>query len=114
MIGASWQSIDSNQDGQISIKTELTPAYRNYYTSISGLLTTPQFAGWYQSLKALPPFSEIAASMKPTRIHIYLGTEDAQSRWIWSVEDANLLPTKPIIRLFPGLGHCWPLLSRHA
>ena len=106
-MGQPWNVVDLNHDNQVSIIDELIPAYQAFYTSVRGLLSTPQFSGWYESLKALPAFSQYASSIKAPVINLYQGMDDAQIRWNWIVEDMNFLPVKPTLHLYAHVGHCF-------
>jgi len=107
IIGTPLSSLDLNHDGNISIANELMPAYQNYYVAVRGLLASPALSGWYESLKALPPFYEIAAKIKAPAIFIYQGMNDAQLNWNWTLEDTYVYPVKPTLHFYPNVGHCF-------
>lgn len=46
LVGSPLNSLDLNQDGQISVYDEVLPFYQGFYQQVRGLLATPQFAGW--------------------------------------------------------------------
>ena len=107
LIGRPWSDIDFNKDNQLSVTDELLPTYQGFYTAVRGLLSTPALSYWYESLKALPAFSQYAGAIKAPVINVYQGMDDAQLRPSWIVEDMNFFPVKPTLHLFPGLGHCF-------
>jgi hypothetical protein len=111
LVGSPLNSLDLNQDGQISVYDEVLPFYQGFYQQIRGLLATPQFAGWYESFKNLRRFSEIATGIQSKQIFFYQGTKDAQISTSWIMEDAYAFPVKPTIRLYHGLGHCFSPMS---
>jgi pimeloyl-ACP methyl ester carboxylesterase len=107
LMGVPWNKIDTNGDGQLSIASELVPAYQRFYVQVRGLLTTPQFKDWYQSFKTLPAPSDFISKIKSPAITIYQGMDDAQTSWNWAVEDMILYPVQPKLRLYPHVGHCF-------
>jgi alpha/beta superfamily hydrolase len=114
LLGLPLSALDANKDGKLSVNDEILMAYQNFYFQIRGLLATPQYAGWYQSLKVLPEFSEFAANTKVKNIFIYQGLKDAQMSSSWMMEDAFAFPVKPTIHLYQGLGHCFsPMLGEY-
>jgi hypothetical protein len=107
LIGAPLNTLDINQDGQISVYDEVLPTYQGFYQQVRGLLTTPQFAGWYESFKNMRSFSAIASGIQAKQIFYYQGAKDAQVSASWIMEDAYAFSVKPTIRLYHGLGHCF-------
>jgi hypothetical protein len=107
LIGSPLNTLDLNQDGQISVYDEALPTYQGFYQQVRGLLTTPQFAGWYESFKNLRSFSAIASGIHAKQIFYYQGMKDAQVSASWIMEDAYAFSAKPTIRLYHGLGHCY-------
>ena len=106
-VSITWSSLDANQDGKISISNELVPLYQKVELFLRGLLNSPGFSAWYQSLQQVPAFSKVAKEMNISKIYLYHGMEDAQIRWNWVVEDSYLFKVAPTIRLFPHLGHAF-------
>lgn len=104
--GMNWRQLDQDQDGIISVKNDLTPAYLSTYQGVLSLMSSPAFCGWYSSYKEIPAFPRIASVLKiPT--YLYQGEQDAQVYCKWVVEDSALFPCLKGVRVFPGLGHCF-------
>ena len=106
-MGASWSALDTNQDQQLSVTTELLPAYQSFYNSMRGLLKTPTYQGWYQSFLVIPSFAQVASHLKTGAVFVYQGMDDAQVRWNWILEDSNFISITPNVHLFPNVGHCF-------
>ncbi len=111
LIGATWDAADVNKDKNLSFVNELIPAYQNFYFAVRGLLGTPAYKGWYESLKALSPFSEIASQIQASSIYVYQGMKDPQVRWNWVVEDLEFFSVKPTLKLYSDMGHCFSPLD---
>ena len=107
ITGATLNSLDLNKDHQISILEEVAPFYQSVYLNVRGLLSTPDYANWYESMKSVPLISELAPQMKAATIYAYAAKNDAQIRWNWIFEDAYAFKVKPTIRTFDGVGHCF-------
>ncbi len=107
LLALPLPALDANHDGKLSVTDEILMAYQNFYFQVRGLLATPQYAGWYQSLKVLPEFTHFAANTKADHVFIYQGLKDAQMNSSWVMEDAFAFPVKPTLHLYQGLGHCF-------
>ena len=105
LMGTKWQSIDINQDQSLSFINEVIPAYQNFYFTVRGLLKTPTYQGWYESMKAMPAFEQIAQQIQASTIYLYQGLKDPQVRWNWIVEDLGQFKLKPTLKLFSDYGH---------
>ncbi len=101
-----WSAWDLNGDQNLEIATELQAAYDTTMQVVGYLLTTPQFAGWYQSLKLLPEFSAVAPKISvPT--YVYQGLLDAQVDAKVGLADTQLIPTRTMTHVYPSLGHAF-------
>lgn len=107
---ATWQTIDQDKNGAVSVASELIPAYQSLYAAAMGMFKAPPLADWYLSFKNLAPFSEVAAKIN-TPVHLYQALEDGQVHWSWVVSDQRYFAGKTELRLFSGLGHCFSPLE---
>jgi hypothetical protein len=105
-LGLPWSSADFDKDGSLELASELIPFYRHLHGQMMELTRTPAYAGWYASMKALPPFAQLAARVE-ARSYLYQATDDAQIDWSWIVSDSRELRSVAGLRFFSGLGHAF-------
>lgn len=106
LLGSTWESLDTNSDGKVSISTEVIPAYRGLYAAVLGLLQTPAYKAWYESLLTFPAISALAGKVKAP-VFLYHALEDAQVPWAWAAADVRYFAGPVETRFFSGLGHCF-------
>ncbi|MBI3542097.1 MAG: alpha/beta hydrolase [Deltaproteobacteria bacterium] len=108
-LGPVGDKLDQDHNGSLSLDRELIPAYREMLSVVLGMLSKPPFEAWYRSLRALPPFAQIAARVSAP-VFLYQPLEDAQDHWSWVVADQSLFTGnagRTQLRLFAGVGHAF-------
>lgn len=105
-LGLAASDLDSNQDGQVSLETEMGPAYQKFFVGAMQLMKTAPYTDWYQGLKSITPFSEVAPRVKAP-VYLYQADRDAQVYRHWIESDRFYFGGKTTLRRFSGLGHCF-------
>lgn len=106
LLGMTWQELDTNGDGALTIETEGVVGYRKFHSIFMTLLQGPGFGPWFKSLQEFPSFSSLATQIKaPT--YIYQALDDAQINASWAVADASYFSNLAALRTFAGFGHCF-------
>lgn len=105
-LGVEPLKIDSNGDGALDLTAEVTVAYEDFFKQLRGLLETPQFKNWYQSLMELPSFADRAKDMHSS-VYVYQAKDDAQVKFSDTMGDINFVPGLKRIRRYSELGHCF-------
>ncbi len=88
----------------LSVEQDLPAIYGALLSQVQGMLSLPQFSGWYQGLKALPAFNEIATQVE-SPVFIYQGEKDAQLRANETVRDVRCFSNLKEVKVLKGLGH---------
>lgn len=104
ILGVNWRSLDQDQDGALSLETDLVPAYAAGLLQIKELVNTTM-KPWYDSIKALPDFPELAQAVKNTPVHDYQGLKDPQVDGALAPAASNNFRNLKALRLFPEYGH---------
>lgn len=107
ILGSPIHDLPFDSEGIISVLAQIRPIYEEYYAQVRGLLATPEFAAWYESMKSLPSLSELLQGLDaPT--YFYQGSEDAQIYPPALPEAlASLTQKSMVLRKYPNLGHCF-------
>lgn len=104
LLGQPLAAADLDKDGTISIGSELTKVYQQYYSSILELLKSPCWAAWYEGMKAIPTFESMATKVT-TQTFVYHALNDAQVPWSRTISDIHHFAGPTKATLFPSLGH---------
>lgn len=108
ILAVPWSALDPQRTGRISLDGQFKPAALQYFEQLKPLLNTPAFGAWYDSMRSLAPFKELASAVRvPT--YLYQGALDAQLRPAWLQQDMAYFQPGVIqkLQIFEGLGHCF-------
>ena len=105
---ASWTNLDVDHKGSISIATQLVPTYEKVYAAVLGMMQSPAYANWYQSMKSAGSLFADAAKKVTVPVTLYQSVADAQISWSNVDQDKNDFAGTVQIRYFGNnLGHCF-------
>jgi pimeloyl-ACP methyl ester carboxylesterase len=107
---ANWRTqaraLGKDETSGLSTTVDLPKIYDQLWTTVQALLALPQFASWYQGLKALPDVRAIAGAIEAP-VYLYQGQNDAQVSAEWSRMDAANFSSLKAYRELQGLGHAF-------
>jgi len=91
---ASWrsqaQALNLSPDEGLHADYHLSRIYEGVWAQVQGLLKAPQFSDWYQGMKELAPFYEVAKNVR-VPVYVYQGGLDAQFRASATRQDVTAL-----------------------
>lgn len=102
----TWHDIDENKNGNISIEKELVPAYEKTLQTIMAFMKSPALNAWYESMKAVPAFKEIAGKIHAP-VYLYQATADSQVNPEWIKTDEHYFSGPTTLKYFEDLSHCF-------